>query len=320
MVKLSKAATPQVSGLRKSDQKLRPILSSLKVSTAIATAALGISASPLLAQSTLGSNAFWEDDRWHVSGGRFCVLEPKPLVSGGLSYEAIGEVERFGKPGETLPADSILMFRADPQVMPEDQSQQVIFKFDEMSFLGQRHKSTYAPALTGEKVEEAFKAARTLSIYHGTKVIAEFSLRGSSKAMDMLRQCTRTKPDPSAIPIAVQPTIPPIERPIVPEPNLKALLPANRPPSPIRPDLWFMPEDIGIREDFTGSTTIGVLMNVSPKGKAVECEVLEPSDHPGINEETCSLIEAYARFDPATNSEGELIFSRYSTKVTFKAP
>jgi hypothetical protein len=291
----------------------------LRAPCGIAAMAVGLLASPLLAQTAPQPEAFWEDDRWHVSGAGFCVLEPKPLVPKGLDYEAVGETERFGKPGEMWPADSMLMFRADPETLSEDPSQQVVFKFDEMSFLGQRHKSTYAPALTGEKVEEAFKAARTLTIYHGTNVIAEFSLQGSSKAMDNLRQCTKTKPDPSAIPISVQPTIPPIERPIVPDPNLKAPLPANRPPSPIRPDLWFIPEDIGIREDFTGSTTIGVLMNVSPKGKVVGCEVLEPSDHPGINEETCSLIEAYARFDPATNTEGELIFSRYSTKVTFKA-
>jgi Gram-negative bacterial TonB protein C-terminal len=285
----------------------------LRAPCGIAAMAVGLLASPLLAQTAPQPEAFWEDDRWHMSGAGFCVQEPKPLVPKGLDYEAVGETERFGKPGEMWPADSMLMFRADPETLSEDPSQQVVFKFDEMSFLGQRYKSTYAPVISGEKIERAFRAARTLKIVHGTTIIAEFSLRGSARAMDQLKLCTKAKPDMTTVPVPQ-----PIDvRPIVPSPNLTTPLPANRKATPIRPDLWFMPYDIGIREDFTGSTTIGVKMTVSSNGEVASCEVLEPSDHEEVNARTCELIDEFAKFDPATDGNGQAILSTYATKVTF---
>ena len=128
-------------------------------------------------------------------------------------------------------------------------------------------------------------------------------------------------------PIQVQPNIPP------PAPVIRIVPPAAPPaPPPPRftpkgatprgnPGSWATTDDYpsrALREEREGVTRFTV--QVSPEGRVTDCTVTGSSGSPDLDEAACRSISRRARFNPATNGEGEKVAGTYSNSVRWQIP
>lgn len=128
-------------------------------------------------------------------------------------------------------------------------------------------------------------------------------------------------------PIQVTPNIPP------PAPVIRIVPPAAPPaPPPPRftpkgatprgnPGSWATTDDYpsrALREEKEGVTRFTV--QVSPEGRVTNCTVTGSSGTPELDEAACRAITRRARFNPATNGEGEKVAGTYSNSVRWQIP
>jgi protein TonB len=128
-------------------------------------------------------------------------------------------------------------------------------------------------------------------------------------------------------PIQVQPNIPP------PAPVIRIVPPAAPPaPPPPRftpkgatprgnPGSWATTDDYpsrALREEREGVTRFTV--TVSPEGRVTNCTVTASSGSPDLDEAACRSITRRARFNPATNGDGEKVAGTYSNSVRWQIP
>ncbi len=134
-------------------------------------------------------------------------------------------------------------------------------------------------------------------------------------------------------PIQTQPTIPPPAPPVlrVPPPAPVAAPPPPPPPAPRvqpkgvtprgNPGSWANANDYpsrALREEKEGVTRFSV--QVGADGRVTSCNVTGSSGTPELDSTTCSLIQRRARFNPATNGEGQAIPSTWSSSVRWEIP
>ena len=128
-------------------------------------------------------------------------------------------------------------------------------------------------------------------------------------------------------PIQVQPNIPP------PAPVIRIVPPAAPPaPPPPRftpkgatpkgnPGSWATTDDYpsrALREEREGVTRFTV--QVSPEGRVTNCSVTGSSGSPDLDDAACRSITRRARFNPATDGEGQPTSGTYSNSVRWQIP
>ena len=128
-------------------------------------------------------------------------------------------------------------------------------------------------------------------------------------------------------PIQVTPNIPP------PAPVVRIVPPAPPPaPPPPRftpkgaspkgnPGSWATTDDYpsrALREEREGVTRFTV--TVSAEGRVTNCTVTGSSGTPDLDEAACRAISRRARFNPATNGDGEKVAGTYSNSVRWQIP
>ena len=90
------------------------------------------------------------------------------------------------------------------------------------------------------------------------------------------------------------------------------------------------PELLNMEEVFTGDDypavaqrnnqqgKVVVLVDVDRTGVATSCKIKESSGHVSLDEQTCALFRARARFEPARDSRGRAIAARYQRLIVWR--
>ncbi len=73
-----------------------------------------------------------------------------------------------------------------------------------------------------------------------------------------------------------------------------------------------------LREERAGVT--GFRVSVSPEGRVTDCNITSSSGSPDLDEATCSNVTRRARFNPATDGEGQPTSGAYSGRVRWVIP
>lgn len=134
--------------------------------------------------------------------------------------------------------------------------------------------------------------------------------------------------------IQTQPTIPPPAPParIVPPPAPAGPPPAPPPPPAPRvqpkaatprgnPGSWANTNDYpsrALREEREGVTRFNV--SIGADGRVTSCQITGSSGHSDLDDTTCKLIQRRARFNPATDGEGQATSGSWSSAVRWEIP
>ena len=127
-------------------------------------------------------------------------------------------------------------------------------------------------------------------------------------------------------PVTVVPNPPPAPPPPVLAPPAPVAPPPPRfqPKQPVpkgNPGNWATTNDYpsaALREERQGTTRFRV--NVGADGKVVDCTVTGSSGSPDLDATACAKIRARARFQPATDGEGQPTTGTYSNSVRWVIP
>lgn len=135
---------------------------------------------------------------------------------------------------------------------------------------------------------------------------------------------------PTPSPIIVPPTPPAIYVPPVPQ----ALPPAPTPPAPPPPprvvppqraranlNSYFSTDDYpaaALRGNDQGTT--GFRLTIGPNGRVTDCQVTSPSGSSALDQATCRILRARARYTPARDSSGNPASGTDSGRVTWRLP
>jgi protein TonB len=126
-------------------------------------------------------------------------------------------------------------------------------------------------------------------------------------------------PDPFPIPTAA-PTAGPTSIPTATPTHALAFKP--RPPVPKGdPRKWVTTDDYpprDLREGNEGTSAFRVV--VATNGRVSACEIVRSSGHPGLDAAACKAVTARARFEPATDENGDKIVGTYSNSVRWQIP
>ena len=159
-------------------------------------------------------------------------------------------------------------------------------------------------------------------------------------------------PPPEDVPVTVPPPVappalvnlaPPAEfvtrddPPIVPDPVIRTPAPPAPPPAPPPPPppkftpkqpepknsrgRWVTVDDYRtswINRDYTG--TVSFRVTVGTNGRVSDCAVTGGSAPDTLKNATCKLIQRRARFNPATNGDGNEVSGSYSSTVRWQIP
>lgn len=197
----------------------------------------------------------------------------------------------------------------------------VEFDFDGVTFRGVMFADDiYAPLEATEAIETEFKRAQYMVVRHGGETIARLSLKGSSAAFAQLEKCALQWPN-GRVPVVPPPPPRFPARPMVSEPDLSGPFPSNRALRPIDPGNWIFEWDFpseALRLGQEGRVAFVLLVNRD--GKVENCTVEASSGVPVLDEATCSVLGKYARFQPATDDQGNRIESRYRSAVAWQMP
>ena len=71
-----------------------------------------------------------------------------------------------------------------------------------------------------------------------------------------------------------------------------------------------------VDEDHEGTTTIR--LTISPNGTVGSCTIVESSGHAALDERSCAIYRARARFEPARDSKGRTVASQFEQRVVWK--
>ena len=108
---------------------------------------------------------------------------------------------------------------------------------------------------------------------------------------------------------------PPPSAPPPPRMTPKAATPKGNPGN------WATTNDYpsrALREEREGVT--GFRVSVGPDGKVVDCSIISSSGHADLDDATCANIRRRARFNPATDGEGQPTTGSYSGRVRWVIP
>ncbi|MCB2051654.1 MAG: TonB family protein [Novosphingobium sp.] len=123
-------------------------------------------------------------------------------------------------------------------------------------------------------------------------------------------ETVQTPPPPA--PVLAIPTAPP------PPPPPKF---TPKPPQPKGMNRWAarIQENYptrAVREGTEG--TVGVRVSVDAGGRVQSCSVTSSSGSSDLDDAACKGMERYARFDPATDGNGEATSGSYSTRIVYR--
>ena len=126
---------------------------------------------------------------------------------------------------------------------------------------------------------------------------------------------TTVSEPPPVLPPPVVVVPPPVSAPPPPRFTPKAAAPRGNPGS------WATTNDYpsrALREEREGVT--GFRVTVGPDGRVTDCEITSSSGHADLDEAACSNIRRRARFNPATDGEGQPTTGSYSNRVRWVIP
>lgn len=126
---------------------------------------------------------------------------------------------------------------------------------------------------------------------------------------------TEIPPAAPVTPVALPPA--PAAPPAPPPPKFtpKSATPKGNPAS------WATTNDYptrALREEREGTTSFRV--TVGPDGRVTSCEVTSSSGSPDLDQATCSNVTRRARFNPATDGEGQPTTGSYSNRIRWVIP
>lgn len=131
-------------------------------------------------------------------------------------------------------------------------------------------------------------------------------------------------------PVEITPTIPPpVPPPVIVAPPAPVAAPPPPPPkftpknaSPKgNPGNWATTNDYptrALREEREGST--GFRVTVTPDGRVGSCSITSSSGSPDLDDATCANVTRRARFNPATDGEGNPTTGSYTGRVRWVIP
>lgn len=136
--------------------------------------------------------------------------------------------------------------------------------------------------------------------------------------------------------INVNVTPPPVQTVVTPPPAAP-VVPIIAPPAPVAPPPprvqpkqptpkgnpanWATTNDYptrALREEREGTT--GFRVTVGPDGRVTGCSVTSSSGSPDLDDATCANVTRRARFNPATDGEGQPTSGSYSNRVRWVIP
>lgn len=135
--------------------------------------------------------------------------------------------------------------------------------------------------------------------------------------------------------INVNVTPPPVQTVVTPPPAAP-VVPIIAPPAPVpaaprvqpkqptpkgNPANWATTNDYptrALREEREGTT--GFRVTVGPDGRVTGCSVTSSSGSPDLDDATCQNVSRRARFNPATDGEGQPTTGSYSNRVRWVIP
>ena len=126
-------------------------------------------------------------------------------------------------------------------------------------------------------------------------------------------EIVQTVPPPAPPPVIVAPPAP-VAAP-APRVQPKQATPKGNPAN------WATTNDYptrALREEREGTT--GFRVTVGPDGRVTSCSVTSSSGSPDLDEATCSNVTRRARFNPATDGEGNPTTGQYSSRVRWVIP
>lgn len=126
-------------------------------------------------------------------------------------------------------------------------------------------------------------------------------------------EIVQTVPPPAPPPVFVAPPAPVVAPP--PRVQPKSATPKGNPAN------WATTNDYptrALREEREGTTSFRV--TVGPDGRVTSCSVTGSSGSPDLDEATCSNVTRRARFNPATDGEGNPTTGQYSSRVRWVIP
>lgn len=126
-------------------------------------------------------------------------------------------------------------------------------------------------------------------------------------------EIVQTVPPPAPPPVFVAPPAPAVAPP--PRVQPKTATPKGNPGN------WATTNDYptrALREEREGTTSFRV--TVGPDGRVTSCSITGSSGSPDLDEATCSNVTRRARFNPATDGEGNPTTGSYSSRVRWVIP
>ncbi len=126
-------------------------------------------------------------------------------------------------------------------------------------------------------------------------------------------EIVQTVPPPAPPPVIVAPPAPAVAPP--PRVQPKQATPRGNPAN------WATTNDYptrALREEREGTT--GFRVTVGPDGRVTSCSVTSSSGSSDLDEATCSNVTRRARFNPATDGEGNPTTGQYSSRVRWVIP
>lgn len=126
-------------------------------------------------------------------------------------------------------------------------------------------------------------------------------------------EIVQTVPPPAPPPVFVAPPAPAVAPP--PRVQPKTATPKGNPAN------WATTNDYptrALREEREGTTSFRV--TVGPDGRVTSCSITGSSGSPDLDEATCSNVTRRARFNPATDGEGNPTTGAYSSRVRWVIP
>ena len=263
-------------------------------------------AAALLALAFQAPAAWGQDDvrRYSQSGDWRVddILGRCTLNSGDPTVAAIALLEPEG-----LPLSFMAIVPAGAST--NNTTEEFVVDIDGHRFPVEPHEDTVltiSPIST--EFENQFRRGAILRVMQDEAVIARFSLAGSAVGLKNLRKCQDTAVPPPFVP-PLLPREPDFDGPFKPNQRLVALDPGR----------WVTNSDYRfdlVRGDMTGPVTFSV--DVSAAGRVTKCEVTSSSGYPEMDDYTCQLVTRRARFQPATDGEGNLIAGTYSNTVRWQ--
>ncbi|RYF38168.1 MAG: energy transducer TonB [Cytophagaceae bacterium] len=96
----------------------------------------------------------------------------------------------------------------------------------------------------------------------------------------------------------------------------------SQPPMPLgSPGDWVMPSDYPLIARMNAHIGVTAFkLRIDANGVPSACEITESSSHALLDEATCSLISARARFAPAKDEDGQPVASVYPNRVRWVLP